>query len=199
MAFEYEFAALRNARVIEHRYLLACRKQFRLLSDQELWDSSIGKGAALAYAKSTYDEGRRILMLVSGTWDEFYGFLNFQYFFSTWVSKTEQSAYHKRFARDTWGSIFRRNPNLAFREGQAYRKQPHHKAKEKNPKEDWRTQICLVRDKARCSYRRIDKAGPWNKQQNHRKNRRAVTTAIKSGRWDDFTDHVQDVQRVWWD
>lgn len=189
---------LRHQRELEFRFICEVRKTYGQLADRSVWDISYPTATSLEYAHRCYDEGRRVLKIVSGTWDEFLGFLNRQYGFTVWTWRDGQSSYYKSYPRHQYSYLFTRNPGLHFREGLKYRRQPHHAKKPKNPKAEWLSWI-KGKHENRPNYRRHEKAGRLNKQWNHRKNRRAARQAIHDGRWDEFTQAVQDIQRVWWD
>jgi hypothetical protein len=191
------FNTLGELREREYRFICEARKEYGKLADQVNWDAEFPRESPVSYARRCYDEGRRVLRIISGSWDEFLGFLKYDYEFSRWMGGTRTSCYYKR-RRGGYSYLFTRNPGLKYREGLRYRRQPHHEKKAENPKAAWRARL-KGKHENRPNYRRHEKAGRWNKTWNHRKNRRASKRAIDTGRWDEFTQSVQDIQRVWWD
>ena len=67
-------------------------------------------------------------------------------------------------------------------------------------KADWREHKQFERDKAkRKQHRRCDHAGRWGKRMVHRARRQWERECIEKERFDEITQGVQDLVRVWWD
>lgn len=188
--------AQRDLREREHRFIQKARKAFAILQDREIWDIHFPRDASEEFARRQYWEGREALKILSASWDEFHGFLQHKYEFSTW-HYGETGYYSRRPYRSSYW--YDRHGNPAFREGLKYRRQPHHEKKtEANPKTAWREEKQMRRDKAKNGHH-WDKAGAWGKRWVSQKNRRHAKQKIKAGRYDEVSRNVKDIMRVWWD